>query len=123
MNACPLFVTYCIAALAGMAQAELQPASGRGWQLAGNLGLMKFVVVSGERIRQRVFYDEVVATLCPPDATCFVRFFGNSTGVPVSMPLADEILAEPTASFQRSAKQHNEVFEWSCRMKLPGNCF
>ncbi|MGB7992101.1 MAG: hypothetical protein WCF44_22070 [Candidatus Methylophosphatis roskildensis] len=118
-----LLLTCLILALPGFAQAQAQPSAGPGWQVAGRLGLLQFVVVSGERIRQRAFYDEVIAARCPPDATCFVRFFTNSTGAPVALPLADAILAEPAASFQRSAKQSNEVFEWSCRLGLPGNCF
>lgn len=118
-----LLLTCLILALPGLAQAQAQTSSGPGWQVAGSLGLLQFVVVSGERIRQREFYDEVIAARCPPDTTCFVRFFTNATGAPVALPLADAILAEPAASFQRSAKQSNEVFEWSCRLGLPGNCF
>lgn len=118
-----LLLTYCILALPGFAQAQAQPSSGPGWQVAGSLGLLQFVVVSGDRIRQREFYDEVIAARCPPDVTCFLRFFTNSSGAPVAMPLADAIVAEPAASFQRSAKQNNEVFEWSCRLGLSGNCF
>lgn len=112
-----------ILVLPGLAQAQSQASSGPGWQVAGALGLMKFVVVSGENIRERTLYDGAIAALCEPDTTCFLRFFTNSTGAPVALPLADAILAEPTASFQRSVKQSNEVFEWSCRMKMPGNCF
>lgn len=117
-----LFVSL-ILALPGFALAQAQPSSGPGWRVAGSLGLLQFVVVSGDRIRQREFYDEVIAARCPPDVTCFLRFITNSSGAPVAMPLADAILAEPAASFQRSAKQNNEVFEWSCRLGLSGNCF
>lgn len=125
MNACKVIVACCIAALPALAQpgSPAEPAGERGWQLAGSLGLMKFVVVSGERIRERAFYDGVIGALCEPDTTCFLRFFTNSTDAPVAMPLADAILAEPAASFQRSVKQSNEVFEWSCRLQVPGNCF
>lgn len=94
------------------------------WQPAGSLGMLQFVVVSEARARDRALYDEAVAALCPAGATCFLRFFTNSAGVPLSMPLPDAVLAEPTAMFQRSAKQGNELFQWSCRLAMPGgNCF
>ncbi|HSD60502.1 MAG TPA: hypothetical protein VLC55_06575 [Burkholderiales bacterium] len=94
------------------------------WQLAGSLGMLQFVVVSEARARDRALYDEAIAALCPQVPTCFLRFFTNSTGAPLVMPLPDEILAEPTATYQRSAKQGNELFQWSCRLGIPGgNCF
>lgn len=92
------------------------------WQLAGNLGMLQFVVVSEARARDRALYDEAIAALC--QSTCFLRFFTNSTNAPVAMPLPDAILAEPAAMYQRSAKQGNEIFQWSCRLGMPGgNCF
>lgn len=94
------------------------------WQLAGSLGMLQFVVVSEARARDRTLYDEAIAALCPTGATCFLRFFTNSTGAPLTMPLPDAILAEPAAVYQRSAKQGNELFQWSCRLGIPGaNCF
>lgn len=99
-------------------------AESPAWQLAGNLGMLQFVVVSEARARDRALYDEAIAALCPPAATCFLRFFTNSTGAPLSMPLPDVVLAEPAATYQRSAKQANELFQWSCRLGMPGgNCF
>jgi hypothetical protein len=98
--------------------------SGADWQVAGRLGLLQFVVVSESRAKDRAFYDSIVKSLCEPDSTCFLRFFTNSKQAPVKLPLADAILAEPTAMFQRSAKQGNAVFQWSCRTGLAsGNCF
>lgn len=97
---------------------------GPDWQVAGRLGLLQFVVVAESRAKDRAFYDAIVKSLCEPDATCFLRFFTNSTQAPVKVPLPDAILAEPTATFQRSAKQGNAVFQWSCRTGLAvGNCF
>lgn len=107
-----------IAALLPVPVAAEPPA----WQLAGSLGLMQFVVVTESRVRERAVYDEAIAALC--QATCFLRFFSNSTKAPLSMPLPDAILAEPAAMYQRSAKQGNEIFQWSCRLGIPGgNCF
>jgi hypothetical protein len=97
---------------------------GQDWQVAGRLGLLQFVVVAEPRAREREFYASIVTSLCEPDSTCFLRFFTNSKKVPVTMPLPDAILAEPTAMFQRSSKQGNAVFQWSCRTGLAaGNCY
>jgi hypothetical protein len=97
---------------------------GAQWQVAGRLGLLQFVVVSEARAKDREFYDSIIKSLCDPDTTCFLRFFTNSKQAPVNLPLSDAILAEPTAMFQRSAKQGNAVFQLSCRTGLAaGNCF
>jgi len=97
---------------------------GPDWQVAGRLGLLQFVVVAESRAKDRELYDVIVKSLCEPDTTCFLRFFTNSRQAPVGVPLPDAILAEPTATFQRSAKQGNAVFQWSCRTGLAsGNCF
>ena len=97
---------------------------GPDWQVAGRLGLLQFVVVAESRAKDREFYDAIVKSLCEPDTSCFLRFFTNSKQAPVQIPLPDAILAEPTAMFQRSAKQGNAAFQWSCRTGLAaGNCF
>ncbi len=116
-----LAVGLVVAPIAGAADALPR---GTDWQVAGRLGLLQFVVVSEPRARDRAFYDSIVKSLCEPDTTCFLRFFTNSKKAPVKVPLPDAILAEPTAMFQRSAKQGNAVFQWSCRTGLAaGNCF
>ncbi|HEX9180136.1 MAG TPA: hypothetical protein VF859_07065 [Burkholderiales bacterium] len=105
------------AQLAGPAAAEAT-----AWQVAGSLGMMQFVVVSESRAKDRAVYDEAITALC--QSTCFLRFFTNSTGARLAVPLPDAILAEPAAMYQRSAKQGNEIFQWSCRLGIPGgNCF
>jgi bacteriorhodopsin len=92
------------------------------WQVAGTLGMMQFVVVSESRVKDRAVYDEAIAALC--QSTCFLRFFTNSANAALSVPLPDAILAEPAAMYQRSAKQGNEIFQWSCRLGIAGgNCF
>ena len=107
--------------VAGLATAPAAAAPA-DWQLAGSLGMLQFVVVSEARARDRALYDEAIAALC--QSTCFLRFFTNSANAPVEVPLPDAILAEPTAMYQRSAKQANEIFQWSCRLGMPGgNCF
>lgn len=93
------------------------------WQVAGQLGLLKFIVVPETAAKDRTYYDQAIKELCSPDDTCFLRFFTNSQHAALGIPLADAIEKEPTAMFQRSAKQQREMFQWSCRMKMPDACF
>ena len=126
MKLASCFPIAVIAALAvtGTVQAQPQEGADRSWQLAGSLGMLQFVVVSEARAKERALYNEAIAALCAPGATCFLRFFTNSSGASLGVPLSDAILAEPTAMYQRSAKQGNEIFQWSCRLAMPGgNCF
>ncbi len=118
-----ILLPLCAAISSGAHAASPLPA-GQDWQVAGRMGLLQFVVVAESRARDREFYNSIVKSLCEPDTTCFLRFFTNSKRAPVKLPLPDAILAEPTATFQRSAKQGNAVFQWSCRTGLAaGNCF
>lgn len=99
-------------------------AEERGWQVAGALGLMQFVVVDSARARDEALYRDAIRSLCPAEGTCFLRFFTNSRGVAPAVPLPDAIAAEPAALYSRSAKQGNEFFQWSCRLAPSGgNCF
>lgn len=112
------FLTTSVASAADML------ARGSDWQVAGRLGLMQFVVISESRAKDRDFYDAITKSLCDPEATSFLRFVTNSKHAPLKVPLPDAILAEPTAMFQRSAKQGNAVFQWACRTGVTAtNCF
>ena len=117
-----LFVS--LLAIAPVVHAAEPLPRGSDWQVAGRMGLLQFVVVSESKAKDRDFYDGIIKMLCDPAGTCFLRFFTNSKKAAVKTPLPDAILAEPTAMFQRSAKQGNAVFQWSCRMGVAaGNCF
>jgi hypothetical protein len=105
------------------AVAEETPAA--DWHLAGRLGLLQFIVVPEASARDRAYYDRIIDTVCSDDtASCFLRFFTNASGVAMSFPLPDAVLAEPTVMFQRSAKHRTEQFQWSCRLGLAESaCF
>jgi hypothetical protein len=115
-------------AAVGPAQAQSQVpaggAAGAAWEVAGRQGLIQVVIVPPAQARDRAAYARQVALLCQPQQTCFINFFSNSTGAPLSVPLPDAIAKEPTALFRRSTKQGAELFRWSCRMGSDeGNCF
>ena len=93
------------------------------WPVAGQQGLLKVVIVPTAQATDMAAYKGQIASLCPGDRTCFVNFFTNSTGAPVALPLPDAIADEATARFRRSTKNGADLFQWSCRLKLGGECF
>jgi len=93
------------------------------WQLAGRMGSAQFIIVPEAQARDPAYYARVIAQACPQGESCFLRFFTNSHDLPLGLPLADPIYAEQTAMFSRSMKAQREVFEFSCRMGLPEECF
>jgi hypothetical protein len=102
----------------------LRAAPGESWPLAGQQGLVRFVIVPADQARDRAAYDRQIQLLCEPERTCFLNFFTNSTGAPLAVPLPDAIDHEATAVFRRSAKRGAETFRWRCRLQIPQeDCF
>jgi hypothetical protein len=93
------------------------------WPLAGQQGLVRFVIVPVAQAKDEPAYQRQVAKLCEPDRTCFLNFYTNSTGAALAVPLPDAIADEATATFRRSTKNGAERFMWSCRMKMQEVCF
>jgi hypothetical protein len=94
------------------------------WELAGQQGLVRMVIVPAEHAADRAAYDAQIARLCDPDRTCFLNFYTNRSGAAPAVPLPDAIASEATATYRRSTKNGAERFMWSCRMKLSnGDCF
>lgn len=119
--ALPALCTLLVCSAIGPTRARAQ-ATGT-WEVAGRQGLIQVVIVPPAQLRDREAYARQVALLCQPHATCFINFFSNSTGAPVSVPLPDAISKEPTAIFRRSTKQGAELFRWSCRLGNDEGCF
>lgn len=117
---------FCLlAAIITLPAAAGEAPQAADWHLAGRLGLLQFIVVPEVSARDRAYYDRIIDTVCSDDtASCFLRFFTNASGVAMSFPLPDAVLAEPTVMFQRSAKHRTEQFQWSCRLGLAESaCF
>lgn len=94
------------------------------WEVAGQQGIIRFVIVPTALARDREAYVRQIELLCQAGQTCFLNFYTNSTGAPVTMPLPDAIDHESTAVFRRSMKQGAEMIRWSCRLQLDAdNCF
>ncbi|MGM9486655.1 hypothetical protein [Ideonella sp. YS5] len=99
-------------------------ASNAAWPVAGQQGLVRFVIVPAELVADQAAYEEQVVRLCEPDRTCFLNFYSNSSGAAVAVPLPEAIANEATATYRRSMKNGVQLFSWSCRLKLPGkDCF
>ena len=115
--------TAC-AVVACCALVSMAAADDAAWPVAGQQGLMRFVIVPESQARDRAAYEREIQRLCEPDRTCFLNFYTNSTGAPVAVPLPDSIDREATATFRRSTKQGAERFMWSCRLQqVSDTCF
>ena len=94
------------------------------WPVAGQQGIMRFVIVPTELARDRAAYARQIELLCLPAQTCFLNFYTNTSGAALAMPLPDAIDHEATAVFRRSMKQGAELLRWSCRLQVaPDDCF
>ena len=97
---------------------------GSSFNVAGQMGLMKFVIIPTEKQNDVEFHRKIVKKICVQGKTCFLNFFTNSKNAPENFPLDDRILAEPTLMYKYSPKHRNEIEDWSCRLKLPiKSCF
>jgi hypothetical protein len=122
---CPtVFPRALLLAAALASQSAAAQQAEKPWPVAGRQGLIQVVIVPADQARDREAYAQQIDLLCPPQATCFINFFTNSTGAEAVVPLPEAISHEATAVFRRSVKQAGEYFRWSCRMGLDaGNCF
>ena len=94
------------------------------WSVAGQQGLVRFVMVPAAQSADKGAYERQIAALCEPERTCFLNFYTNSTGVTATVPLPDAIANEATATYRRSVKNGAQLFTWSCRLKIPAEpCF
>ena len=99
-------------------------AGGNSFNVAGQMGLMKFVIIPAEKQNDVGFHRKIVKKICVQGEACFLNFFTNSKNAPEYLPLDDRILAEPTLMYKYSPKHRNEIEDWSCRLKLPiKSCF
>jgi hypothetical protein len=115
--------THLIVATALWAAAAAR-ADDAAWPVAGSQGLLRLVIVPTEQARDRDAYLRQIRRLCEPDRSCFLNFYTNGTGAPLSVPLPDAIEREATATFRRSTKQVAESLRWSCRLQIAGeSCF
>ncbi len=108
---------------AALVLASNAAGAAEGWVVAGQQGLVRYVVVPAAQATDAAAYQREIAQLCEPERTCFLNFSTTSSGAPVTVPLPDAIAAEATATFRRSMKNGAERFQWSCRLKLSQECF
>jgi hypothetical protein len=94
------------------------------WPVAGQQGVLRFVIVPTELARDRAAYARQIELLCQPGQTCFLNFYTNTAGAALTVPLPDAIDHEATAVFRRSMKQGAELMRWSCRLQITlDDCF
>ena len=116
-----LLFACCLFAQSGNFAAD---TFGNSFKIAGQMGLMKFVIIPAEKQNDVEFHRNIIKKICIQGETCFLNFFTNSQNAPEGLPLDDRILAEPTLMYKYSPKHRNEIEDWSCRLKLPiKSCF
>jgi hypothetical protein len=94
------------------------------WPVAGQQGILRFVIVPTERARDREAGARQIELLCEPGRSCFLNFYTNTRGAALAVPLPDAIDQEATVVFRRSLKQGTELMRWSCRLqRVPDDCF
>jgi hypothetical protein len=94
------------------------------WPVAGQQGIIRFVIVPVDSARDRAAYARQIELLCPPGQSCFLNFYTNSSGALLAVPLPDAIDREATVVFRRSLKQGAELLRWSCRLQVvTDDCF
>ena len=112
--------------VAVLCSANVNADDSSSWQVVGVQGLVQVVVVPKEQARDLSAYKVQLARVCPPERTCFVNFYENTSGAKAELPLPDAIANEATARFRRSMKNGAELFQWSCRVAESTNdaqCF
>lgn len=114
-----------VAALAQtQVQAQAEPPAATAWQEVGRQGVVRIVIVPVELTRDKQAYYRQIVALCGTAESCFINFYTNSTGAPLTIPLPDAIAHEAVATYRRSAKRGSEVMSFSCRLALDEpNCF
>ena len=94
------------------------------WPVAGQQGIMRFVIVPTALARDREAYTRQIDMLCQPGQSCFLNFYTNTSGAALAVPLPDAIDKEATVVFRRSLKQGAELMRWSCRLQVAlDDCF
>jgi len=59
------------------------------WSVAGQRGMMTFVVVAKEKEKEESVYKEVIQDLCIEGEFCKILFWSDPSDVPTSWPMSD----------------------------------
>ena len=117
-------VAMTVAMSVAMSVSSTASAADVPWQLAGQQGIVRFVIVPTEQATDLAAYLRQAQALCEPGVTCFLNFYTNRSGAPLTLPLPDAIERESTAVYRRSVKQGAERLVWRCSLKITAeNCF
>lgn len=110
--------------LAATAVSSAATSANQGWDVVGQQGLVRFVIVPSPDAGDQAAYEREIVKLCEPERTCFLNFYTNTSGAAATVPLPDAIANEATATYRRSMKNGVQIFMWSCRMRKPAQeCF
>jgi hypothetical protein len=94
------------------------------WQLVRTQGMMRLVLVTKSKERDRSVYQEAIKSLCTPGEYCYVLFWSSRSSIPNRIPMSDAQARALVASYTHNPTTHFDEFLMTCRIeKNPNKCF
>jgi len=96
----------------------------KDWELVRNQGMMRLVLVSKAKERDRSVYQDAIRSVCTPGQYCWVLFWSSRASVPSRIPMSDAQARAQVASYTRNPATGLDEFLMTCRIeKDPSKCF
>ena len=96
----------------------------KDWQLVRTQGMMKLVLVTKPKERDRSIYQDAIKSLCTPGEYCYVLFWSSRASVPKRIPMSDAQAQAQVANYTHNPTTHFDEFLMTCRIeKNPKKCF
>jgi len=96
----------------------------KDWQLVRTQGMMRLVVVTKSKERDRSVYQDAIKSLCTLGEHCYVLFWSSRALVPKRIPMSDAQARAQVASYTHNPTTHFDEFLMTCRIeKDPNKCF
>jgi|SRR5436853_1994506 len=96
----------------------------KDWQLVRTQGMMRLVLVTKSKERDRSVYQGVIKSLCTSSEYCYVLFWSSRTSIPKRIPMSDAQARAQVASYTHNPMTHFDEFLMTCRIeKDPNKCF
>jgi hypothetical protein len=94
------------------------------WQLIRTQGMMKLVLVTKSKERDRSVYQDAIRSLCTPGDYCYVLFWSSRALVPKRIPMSDAQARAEVANYTHNPTTHFDELLMTCRIeKNPDKCF
>jgi phosphatidate phosphatase APP1 len=96
----------------------------KDWQIVRTQGMMKLVLVTKSKERDRSVYQDAIKSLCTPGGYCYILFWSSRASVPKRIPMSDAQAQAQVASYTHNPTTNFDEFLMTCRIeKNPNKCF